>query len=230
MEFLKRKLVILKHPTNINEAMYLQVCFLRLLGMFPYKWLGANEYKLSPWYMAVSIFHLLLYCYVNIKLIILDFEEYASPVLYSSFVGVVVQFILKIASSFVTLSVFLRIIFGTKNEVKIITMLFKCIDELGNMGFDVNILYKRLSKFAALQTLVYFGIMAWSLINGILQYERMYSSFPTFEHFFITIMSSLYKNCGVMYMCCYIYICSEISKIARTYFKEAFKFSYGKQL
>lgn len=215
MELLKRKLHQFRHPTNINEAMYIPICFLKLVGMFPYTWLETKEYKLSPWYMTYSIIHLFIYCYVNVKLISVDIREYSAPVMYNTPIGIAGQVILKLLSAFITLVIFARVIFGRKTEVKVLVILLGLLNQLKDMGLDINILYRRLFRFAAIQTLVFSALNTWSLINGIVIYDKLNHSFPTFDYFFIAIMSNLYKYCGLMYLFCYLYVFYDISEFAR---------------
>lgn len=216
MEFLKRKLQHFRRPgpTNINEAMYIPICFLKLVGMFPYTWLKTEEYSLSPWYMTYTIIHLFIYCYVNVKLISMDIEEYSAPVMYNTPVGVAAQVVLKLLSAFMTLVIFARVIYGRKTEAKILVLCLKLLNQLKDMGLDIKILYGKLFRFAAVQTLVFSALNMWSLINGIVIYDKLYHAFPTFDYFFIAIMSNLYKYCGLMYLFCYLYVFYNISEFA----------------
>lgn len=229
MEFLKRKLHQFRRPTNINEAMYVPICFLKLVGMFPYTWLKTEEYKLSPWYMTYSIVHLFIYCYVNLKLIVMDIEEYSAPVMYNTTVGVAGQVILKLLSAVLTLVIFARVIFGRQTEAKILVLCLGLLNQLNDMGLDIKILYKRLFRFAAIQTVVFSTLIIWSLINGIVVYDKVYHTFPTFDYFFIAIMSNLYKYCGLMYLFCYLYVFYDISNFARKNLETVFEQDYSRR-
>ncbi|KAL5277323.1 hypothetical protein ACFFRR_002517 [Megaselia abdita] len=192
-------------PTNLHEALYITSVYLKLSGLFPYRW-AKDKYEVSPGSMVLSIIHVVVYACVNARLMYLDIDEYAAPVIYNNSVGVAGQFILKIVGVVLTLVLFLRVILGHCTILKILTFNTSLLQQLEEMDLDLKPLYRRLLNFSLVQTVLIVVMTIWTLADGIIFYQKMNNAFPTLEYFFVDIMSSLYKYCGLMNMFSYIYI------------------------
>lgn len=217
------------NPTNLNEALYLTSIYLKVSGLFPYRWVK-DKYTVSSWSVVISITHVIVFSFVNVRLMYLDFEEYSAPVIYNNSVGIAGQFILKILGVIITLVIFLRVLFGTCSILKILSFNTSLLRQLEEMEMDIKPLYKRLLIFSVIQTVVIAVMTVWTLADGIIFYNKINNGFPTMEYFFVVIMSNLYKYCGLMNMFSYIYIIYVITEFMNDKMQQKSKALYDKWL
>lgn len=219
METLKEKVVKILNPNSIHEALCLTRFYLKVSGMFPYRWVK-DKYEVSPLSMIVTIVHITFYCVVNARLIHSSVEEYSAPVIYDTSVGVAGQFIVKIIGVNLTVVIFMKVLLGTKKFLKILRFIVSLLHQLEEMDMDVMPLYKRLFLFSLIQTVAIIALTTWTLTDGIFFYNKMNNDLPTLEYFFVVSMSHLYKYCALMNMFSYIYITYEITEFINGKFEE----------
>lgn len=205
MKAVTRKVHKVCNPTNLNEAVFLTSVYLKLSGLFPYSWVE-NRFKLSPFGLAITFLHIFVFSFVNVKLIYQDIEEYSSPIIYNNDIGIAGQFVLKVLGVFITFVIFFVVIFGTSSSTELLNRSLNTLHQLEEMGIDIRPIYRRIFIFTVIQTLVIIVMAIWTLADGMVFFHKMNDSFPTLEYFFVDILSNLYKYCGLMNMCTYLYV------------------------
>lgn len=229
MESFRGKVHKAFNPTTLNEALYITSIYLKVSGMFPYRWVK-DKYEISPWSMLITITHIVIYCLMNAKLISTDIEEFSAPVIYNSSVGIAGQFLLKMIGVILTLVLFLRTMFGACLTLKILTFNTSLLRQLEEMDLDLKPLYRRLFIFSILQTVVIVVMTMWTLADGIVFYQKMNHTLPTLEFFFVDIMSNLYKYCGLMNIISYIFIIHVITEFINCKFADKLEELFEKWL
>lgn len=227
METLKGKVHKILNPSTIHEALCVTRFYLKISGMFPYRWVK-DKYEVSPLSMILTVIHITIYCVVNGRLIHSSVEEYSAPVIYDTSVGVAGQFIVKIVGVILTMVIFLRVIFGAFSFGKILHFITSLLHQLEHMDMDVRPLYKRLFIFSLVQTVAIILMTAWTLSDGVFFYNKMNNDLPTLEYFFVVSMSHLYKYCALMNMFSYIYITYEITEFMNRKFEEKLSILFDK--
>lgn len=209
----------LLNPTNFNEAVFLTAIFLKLSGLFPYRWVN-NQYQLSTSNLFITIVHVVFFSSVNVKLIIKDIEEYSAPVIYNNPIAIAGQFILKMLGVLITLAIFWKVIFDNAGCTKALTIITDRLNQLEAMKVNIRPIYRRIFMVGVVQTVAIIFMSAWTLADGIIFYEKINQDCPTIGYFFVAIMSNFYKYCGLMNTFTALHIIYSIINFINSNFEE----------
>lgn len=189
----------LANPRNLVESYGMTLKLFRLTGLFPFRYnTKQNQFQFSWKLLLITIFHFILYIYVNITSLMENWHDYSQPMMGHSFLTAFGNLNLRLLDIIITLLIFLHPLTGNQHHITSLNLYMKILDELVLMDIDVSCIYKRLYYLSHSCMVIWLLIMGFSAWHSIYFFEHVTTRQPELKYYLVVTLSSFYK---LLFMC-----------------------------
>uniref|UniRef100_A0A1A9WIY4 Uncharacterized protein n=1 Tax=Glossina brevipalpis TaxID=37001 RepID=A0A1A9WIY4_9MUSC len=193
-------MALLANPRNLVESFGLTMLLLRISGLFPYYF---EESKLKfcwSWKgFGFTLFHMIIYTYVNISSLIANWKDYSQPMIGHSSLTIFGNLTLRLTGILTTFFIFLPL-FRSNAVLNALNIYNKILEELILLDINVAKVLNQVYYLSLAFTFIWAALLAFTSWHSIHFYQYITLKEPEIKYYLVVTLTNFYKSMFMYYL------------------------------